>query len=69
MLENSGPKHKPIFKVGVRLQNLEFVNAFGNSKKEAQQKAATLLLKNVDKKWTGLIQDFFYQKIDIMKIH
>ena len=50
LLENSGPKHKPIFKVGVRLQNLEFVNAVGNSKKEAQQKAATLLLKNVDKK-------------------
>ena len=50
LLENSGPKHKPVFKVGVRLQNLEFVNAVGNSKKEAQQKAATLLLKNVDKK-------------------
>ena len=50
LLENSGPKHKPIFKVGVRLQNLEFVNAVGNSKKEAQQKAAALLLKNVDKK-------------------
>ena len=50
LLENSGPKHKPIFKVGVRLQNLEFVNAVGNSKKEAQQTAATLLLKKVDKK-------------------
>ena len=49
LLENSGPKHKPIFKVGVRLQNFEFVNAVGNSKKEAQQKAATLLLKNIDK--------------------
>ena len=49
LLENSGPKHKPIFKVGVRLQNSEFVNAVGNSKKEAQQKAATLLLKNIDK--------------------
>ena len=50
LLENSGPKHKPVFKVGVRLQNFEFVNAIGNSKKEAQQKAATLLLKKVDKK-------------------
>ena len=49
LLENSGPKHKPIFKVGVRLQNSEFVNAVGNSKKDAQQKAATLLLKNIDK--------------------
>ena len=49
LLENSGPKHKPVFKVGVRLQNFEFVNAIGNSKKEAQQKAATLLLKKIDK--------------------
>ena len=50
LLENSGPKHKPIFKVAVRLHNSEFVNAVGNSKKEAQQKAATLLLKKIDKK-------------------
>ena len=50
LVENSGPRHKPIFKVGVRLQNSEFVNATGNSKKDAQQKAATLLLKNIDKK-------------------
>ena len=49
LLENSGPKHKPIFKVGVRLHNSEFVNAVGNSKKEAQQKAATLFLKNINK--------------------
>jgi len=49
LLENSGPRHKPIFKVGVRLQNSEFINAVGNSKKDAQQKAATLFLKNLDK--------------------
>ena len=49
LLGNSGPKHKPIFKIGVRLQNSEFVNAVGNSKKDAQQKAATLLLKKIDK--------------------
>ena len=48
LLENSGPRHKPIFKVGVRLQNSDFVNAVGNSKKDAQQKAATLLLKNIN---------------------
>ena len=45
LLGNSGPRHKPIFKVGVRLQNSKMVNATGNSKKDAQQKAATLLLK------------------------
>ena len=48
-LDNSGPRHKPIFKVGVRLQNSKMVNATGNSKKDAQQKAATLLLKYLDK--------------------
>jgi ribonuclease-3 len=48
LLDNSGPRHKPIFKVGVRLQNLKMVKATGNSKKDAQQKAATLLLKHLD---------------------
>ena len=49
LLDNSGPRHKPIFKVGVRLQNLKMANGTGNSKKDAQQKAATLLLKYLDK--------------------
>ena len=47
VLDNSGPKHKPVFKVGVRLKNTKVFNGIGNSKKEAQQKAATLLLKNL----------------------
>ena len=50
LLNSSGPKHKPIFKVGVRLKNSEMVSAVGNSKKDAQQKAATILLKNIGKK-------------------
>ena len=49
LLENSGPRHMPTFKVAVRLKNSQFVSAIGNSKKEAQQKAATLFLKNIDK--------------------
>ena len=49
LLDNSGPSHKPIFKVGVSLQDSKMVNATGNSKKDAQQKAATLLLKHLDK--------------------
>ena len=49
LLDNSGPRHKPIFKVGVRLQNSKIFNATGNSKKDAEQKAATLLLKYLDK--------------------
>ena len=47
LLDNSGPKHKPLFKVGVRLKNTKMFNGTGNSKKDAQQKAATLLLKNL----------------------
>jgi ribonuclease-3 len=47
LLNNSGPKHKPVFKVGVRLKNTKIYNGTGNSKKDAQQKAATLLLKNL----------------------
>ena len=47
LLDNSGPKHKPVFKVGVRLKNTKIFNGTGNSKKDAQQKAATLLLKNL----------------------
>ncbi len=49
LLENSGPRHKPTFKVAVRLKNSQFVSSIGNSKKEAQQKAATLFLKYIDK--------------------
>ena len=49
LLDNSGPKHKPIFKVGVKLKNTKIFNGTGNSKKDAQQKAATLLLKNLGK--------------------
>ena len=50
LLENFGPRHKPIFKVAVRLQNSKFVNAIGTSKKDAQQKAATLFLQSIGKK-------------------
>ena len=47
LLENSGPRHNPIFKVGVKLQNSKFVYGKDNSKKSAEQKAATLFLKNL----------------------
>jgi len=49
LIENLGPRHKPIFKVGARLQNTNFIFAIGNSKKDAEQKAAMLLLKNLGK--------------------
>ena len=39
-LSNTGPHHKPIFKIGVSLQNSKMYYATGNSKKDAEQKAA-----------------------------
>ena len=41
----SGPKHKPIFKIAVRLKNYEFVEGLGNSKKIAEQDAANKFIK------------------------
>ena len=49
LLENSGPKHKPIFKVAVKLQNSKFYIAESNSKKDAEQKAAIICLNNINK--------------------
>ena len=39
-ISNTGPRHKPIFKVAVKLPHTKFYNGEGNSKKEAEQKAA-----------------------------
>ena len=50
LLNNSGPKHKPIFKIGVRLKNTKLTKGTGSSKKEAEQNAASILLKNLHKK-------------------
>ena len=49
LIENSGPRHKPIFNVAVRLENSKFINAKGKSKKDAEQKAATLFMKSLEK--------------------
>ena len=47
LISNTGPSHKPLFKISVRLKDYKIVNANGNTKKEAEQKAAKLLLKNI----------------------
>ena len=47
-VNSSGPKHKPIFKIGVRLKNTKFVEGIGNSKQNAEQAAAKLFLKNLN---------------------
>ena len=43
-ISDSGPKHKPNFKVAVKLKDTSYVEAEGASKKQAQQAAAAKLL-------------------------
>ena len=47
LFSNTGPHHKPIFKIGVSIQNSKIHYATGNSKKDAEQKAAKLFLKKI----------------------
>jgi ribonuclease III len=46
VVSNTGPRHKPTIKVGVKLPNSKFYIADGNSKKDAEQNAAFLCLNN-----------------------
>ena len=48
LLSTTGPKHKPLFKVCVKLKNSKLFNAIGNSKKEAEQNAAKFFLKEIE---------------------
>ena len=46
LISNTGPRHKPLFKVSVKLKDTKFFTAMGNSKKDAEQNAATLCLES-----------------------
>ena len=48
VIENTGPRHKPIFKVQVKIKNNKATSGKGLSKKDAEQNAATQLLKNLN---------------------
>ena len=48
LIENSGPRHKPTFKVEVKIKNAKSTVGKGFSKKDAEQSAATELLKNIN---------------------
>ena len=50
LIENKGPRHKPIIKVSVKIKNSKVVVAIGNSKKEAEQNAAKKLLDIIKSK-------------------
>ena len=47
IISNTGPRHKPLFKVAVKLDNTKFFISKGKSKKEAEQNAAELCLNNI----------------------
>ena len=49
LISNTGPRHKPVFKVAVKLLNTKFFISEGNSKKDAEQNAAILCLKKIKK--------------------
>jgi ribonuclease-3 len=46
LISNTGPRHKPLFKVAVKLKNTKFFTAHGSSKKDAEQNAATLFIES-----------------------
>ena len=46
LISNTGPRHKPIFKVGVKLPNTKYFFSTGKSKKDAEQNAAVECLKD-----------------------
>lgn len=48
LISNTGPRHKPLFKIAVKLQNTKFFIAEGNSKKDAEQNAAQLCLNHIN---------------------
>ena len=50
LISNTGPRHKPLFKVAVKLKDSKFFSSKGTSKKEAEQNAAFLCLESLSKK-------------------
>ena len=47
LISNTGPRHKPLFKVAVKIKNTKFFTGSGSSKKDAEQNAANLCLESV----------------------
>ena len=46
IISNTGPRHKPLFKVAVKLPDTKFYVGQGSSKKDAEQSAAIKCLEN-----------------------
>ena len=47
LISNTGPRHRPLIKVGVKLLNTKFYISEGKSKKDAEQNAALLCLQSI----------------------
>ena len=47
LISNTGPRHRPLLKVAVKLMNTKFYTAEGKSKKDAEQNAALKCLQNI----------------------
>ena len=47
LISNTGPRHKPLIKVGVKLLNTKLYISEGKSKKDAEQNAALLCLQSI----------------------
>ena len=47
LISNTGPRHKPLFKVAVKLKDTKFFTAQGVSKKDAEQNAASLCYESI----------------------
>ena len=50
IISNTGPRHKPLFKVSVKLHNTKIYIAEGKSKKDAEQNAAIKILEHIKQK-------------------
>ena len=50
LISNTGPRHKPLFKVAVKLKDTKFFTSKGASKKDAEQNAASLCLESIFRK-------------------
>ena len=50
LISNTGLRHKPLFKVAVKIKNTKFFTGNGSSKKDAEQNAANLCLESVIKR-------------------
>ena len=47
LISNTGPRHKPLFQVAVKLKDTKFFTGEGVSKKDAEQKAASLCYESI----------------------